>query len=196
MYSMVQQARKGRWSSSVGILTRDESRWKWEFLWYPFLNADLCWGKKSTANHTMVRGLGDGFWISLISAIGCFVISFQFGLHLYHLYRDQDKALTGDEDAANRLLLPCYVLLFRFMFGLYLVFGIALLITITDVVDTILSLSGRFYLIQYFLFLQQVIFSSVPMLFIYPSASVASFVNTAKLITPWILVVTPCWLIG
>ena len=144
----------------------------------------------------MTPQVGDGFWISLVSAAGCFAISFQFGLHLYHLFQDQEKALAGDEEAANRLLLPCYKILFRFMFGLYLLFGTVLLISVAGTFDELLTLSGRFHMIQYFLFLQQVIFTSVPLLFIYPYASMTSFVNTAKLVTPWILVVTPCWVIG
>ena len=144
----------------------------------------------------MGRTLGDGFWISLVSSIGCFVVAAQFGLHLYHLFQDQCNALEGDTEAAKRLLLPCYKHLFHFMFGLYLLFGVVLLISLSRDVDTILSVSGRFHMIQYFLFLQQVIFTSVPLLFIYPYPSFTSFVNTAKLVVPWIIVVTPCWLIG
>ena len=140
--------------------------------------------------------IGDGLLISLISAIGCFIISFQFGFQIYRLAQDESKALKGDTEAANRLLLPCYKNLFQFMCIVYFLFGLLLLVSISDVFDDRLSLSGRFHIIQYFLFLQQVIFTSVPLLFIYPYASLTSFINTAKLVTPWILVVTPCWVIG
>jgi len=132
----------------------------------------------------------DGLGLSVASIFGCLVVAAQFRYIVYYQENLENKALSGDADAARNIILPCYTILFQFMVYLYIVFAIAISWTLMHSSATGYA---RYATIQYFSFVQLVVFTAVPTLFIQKHVSIGAFKRTAKLIFPWWAASTGIW---
>ena len=139
--------------------------------------------------------VGRGDVICLVSSCGCFVVAAQFLYMLHHIKCDEDRAMNGCTKSAKRILLPCYKHLFRFMLCLYSFFGLLLLISLNRQTRDTITRRSRFEMIHYFLYLQLVIYTSVPAMFTRSYASIKVFFQTGKMLSPWVLVCSLVWLI-
>ena len=137
--------------------------------------------------------LYDGYGITYFYILGCLIVSTQFAYIIYTQNKYEEAAINGDEKSAMNIILPCYKDLFRFYIYLYLIFSLILIILLASSTDTILV---RFAALQYFTYLELVINTYIPALFLKQYVSLQSFYTTARFLSPWWLICTILWIIS
>lgn len=137
--------------------------------------------------------IGTSTAISGSAIFGCLLVTGQFAYYLKYFEKCQDLAHKGNVKAARELLLPCYVLLFRGMIYIYIIFAICLSWTL---IARDVSVRLRFSTIQYFSYTLMVIYTAILTLFLQQYISVNVFVKTAIYLSPWWAICTMLWILG
>ena len=124
-----------------------------------------------------------------ISASGSIITGILFSYSLYVVDTRQRLAYQGDQEAAHKLILPCYRPLYIGLIIYFVVLSAAQLLTLTE---HDLPVSTVVFILQFHSLCLLASFLICPLLFIQHSISIKGFITTALLLLPWFLICICC----
>lgn len=126
----------------------------------------------------------------IVSLVGCVSSAGLLGYSSYVAALRQKQAYAGDQTAAKYIVLPCYKPIIKGMVVFYLLFALALLISVASPGNDADSI------VQYLGFCLIVVFSITPVLLVQSSVSIRAFRNLFLLLFPWWAISTVLWIAG
>jgi hypothetical protein len=121
--------------------------------------------------------------LNLMMSVGLIICAINFGYHVRRQTRLEKLANAGDNLAAREIVLPAYKNLFRGMAYFYLISAFLVFLPCL----MISTVRAKLATIQYFMYVNIVVYTSIPTLFLQQFVTLECFIRTAKILSPWFI---------
>ena len=127
----------------------------------------------------------------LVNALSAFATAVTLVVSILSAKRRQNRAYSGDSEAARRIILPCFRPLLGGIVVFYSLYGLALCLTFTDN-DGITS-RELYKTLEYYNFCVVTVYLITPVLLMQPSVSISSFKTTFLIVFPFWFMCSILW---
>ena len=131
--------------------------------------------------------------ILTIPALGSLITAILCIYSVYMMDIRQKLAFQGDDDAAKKLILPCYRPLYIGLIITYIIITISILVTLKD---NNISNPILYFVLQGYSLCILTTFLILPLLFVQYAVSLRSFIITTKILLPWFLISITCLILN